>query len=220
MTEEVATVAATGMWSSDTREQQKSLVFRDLMNMKPLALKGENKNRYLLGDNSTIKELYDEQPSVSFITPPLPSAITGTPSTEYQNLLQHLISNSNISNVLKDEAYVEIDEKITESSNIDWTDMPQSRYSVSQLFAGCILLDGTKALLVNCIESYGRKLDVDPRAGQYATNDEDTSIPSNNDIYSNVYVRLFDRDNSVKLVIGTLSCNLLVTSSCTIEKIL
>lgn len=53
-----------------------------------------------------------------------------------------------------------------------------SRYAVSQLFAGCILLDGTKALLINCVESYGRKKDNDPHAEQYSVTDRETSIPA------------------------------------------
>lgn len=89
---------------------------------------------------------------------------------------------------------------------------------MSQLFAGCILLDGTKALLINCVESYGRKKDNDPHAEQYSVTDRETSIPAHSDRYDSVCVRLINRDNSIRLIIGTCSCNLLVTPSCTIDE--
>lgn len=46
----------------------------------------------------------------------------------------------------------------------------------------------------------------------------ETSIPAHNDRYGSVCVRLMNSDNSIKLIIGTFSCNLLVTSSCTIDE--
>ncbi|KAI9362732.1 hypothetical protein BD770DRAFT_308416, partial [Pilaira anomala] len=91
------------------------------------------------------------------------------------------------------------------------------RYAVSQLFVVCILLDDTRALLVNWVESYGRKNNKEPHAGDYSTTDSETSIPSHDGGYDSVYVRPMSSDNNKKLIIGTFSCNLLVTSSCTID---
>jgi hypothetical protein len=118
----------------------------------------------------------------------------------------------------QNEVYMEIDENISNTANIDWIGSPQARFAVSQLFAGFILLDGIKALLVNCVEPYGRKNDNDPHAEQYLVTNRKTSIPAHNDRYKSVCVRLMNRDNSIKLIIGTFSCNLLVTSSCTIDE--
>lgn len=217
LTKEIATVAAVGFLGSDITEQQKSLLLTDLLKLEPIAVKTPKKDYYLLGNSLSITELAVNQPSVFFVIPPL-HVSTAHATVAHQSLLQHLISNSRISNILQNEVYVEIDEKISNTANIDWISSPQSRYVVSQLFAGCILLDGTKALLINCVESYGRKKDNDPHAEQYSVTDRDTSIPTHNGRYDSVCVRLIDRDNSIKLIIGTFSCNLLVTSSCTIDE--
>lgn len=75
----------------------------------------------------------------------------------------------------------------------------------------------SKALSINCVESYGRKKDDDSHAEKYSTTDKETSIPSQDGRYASVCVRLMNIEDSNKLVIGTFSCNLLVTSSCTID---
>lgn len=105
--------------------------------------------------------------SIFFIIPPLHMPTVHSSVTD-QSLLQYLINNSRISNILKNEVYVELDDDISNNANNDWVDCPQSRYAVSQLFAGCILLDVTRALPVNCVESYGRKKDNDPHAEDYS----------------------------------------------------
>lgn len=217
LTKEIAIISAAGFLGSDITEQQKSLLLIDLLKLEPIAVKTPNKDYYLLGNNLSITELSVNQPSASFKIPPL-HVSTAHSSTVHQSLLQHLITNSRISNILQNEVYMEIDENISNTANIDWIDSPQSRYAVSQLFAGCILLDGTKALLINYVESYGRKKDNDPHAEQYSVTDRETSIPAHNDRYDSVCVRIMNKDNRIKLIIGTFSCNLLVTSSCTIDK--
>ncbi|KAG1462499.1 hypothetical protein G6F56_005503 [Rhizopus delemar] len=217
LSKEIATVAAAGFLDSETTEQQKALLLIDLLKLQPIAVKTPNKNYYLLGNSCSITELSANQPLASFAIPSL-QVSTSHSSVSHQSLLQHLIANSRISNILKNEVYVEMDKNISNTANNDWVFSPQSKYAVSQLFAGCILLDGTKALLINCVESYGRKRDNDSHAEQYLITDRETSIPAHNDRYGSVCVRLMNSDNSIKLIIGTFSCNLLVTSSCTIDE--
>lgn len=217
LSKEIATVAAAGFLDSEITEQQKALLLIDLLKLQPIAVKTPNKNYYLLGNSCSITELSANQPLASFIIPSL-QVSTSHSSVTHQSLLQHLITNSHISNILKDEVYVEMDKNISNTANNDWAFSPQSKYAVSQLFAGCILLDGTKALLINCVESYGRKRGNDSHAEQYLVTDKETSIPAHNDRYGSVCVRLMNNDNSEKLIIGTFSCNLLVTSSCTINE--
>lgn len=217
LSKEIATVAAAGFLDAEIAEQQKALLLTDLLNLQPIAVETPNKNYYLLGDGCTITELSANQPSASFTVPQLKVPTTHSRVTQ-QSLLRHLIASSGISNILVNEVYVEMDENISNVANKDWVFSPQSKYAVSQLFAGCILLDGTKALLINCIESYGRKSGNDAHAERYSISDRETSIPAHNDRYDSVCVRLMNKDNSLKLVIGTFSCNLLVTSSCTINE--
>lgn len=141
LTKEIAIVAAAGFLGSDITEQQKSLLLTDLLKLEPIAMKTPNKNYYILGNNLSIAELSVNQPSASFVIPPF-HVSTAHSSATHQNLLQHLTANSGISNILQNEVYMEIDENISNTANIDWVDSPQSRYAVSQLFAGYILLDG------------------------------------------------------------------------------
>ncbi|KAG0777191.1 hypothetical protein G6F57_009611 [Rhizopus arrhizus] len=145
LTKEIAIVAAAGFLGSDITEQQKSLLLTDLLKLEPIAMKTPNKNYYILGNNLSIAELSVNQPSASFVIPPF-HVSTAHSSATHQNLLQHLTANSGISNILQNEVYMEIDENISNTANIDWVDSPQSRYAVSQLFAGYILLDGRTIL--------------------------------------------------------------------------
>lgn len=71
---------------------------------------------------------------------------------------------------------------------------------------------------MNCVESYGRKRDVDPHAERYSKGEKYNSLPAYDDIYMSVCVRLIYDDESERLVIGTFSCNMLITLSCTIEE--
>lgn len=106
---------------------------------------------------------------------------------------------------------------LLEKANCDWLTNPEARYAVSQMFAGCILLDGTKAIIINCVEPYGRKKLIDPHYERYSKKDRDSSIPDLSYHYKQACVKLLESDNSNKLVIGLFSCNLLVTSSCTLS---
>ncbi|KAI7901412.1 uncharacterized protein BX663DRAFT_544169 [Cokeromyces recurvatus] len=112
-----------------------------------------------------------------------------------------------MASLLKNGNYTELNTNHLKKANYDWLTNPQARYAVSQMFAGCILLDGTKAIIINCVESYGRKKE-----------DLNSSIPDLSYHYKQACVKLFESDNSSKLVIRLFSCNLLITSSCTLSK--
>ncbi|KAL0098233.1 hypothetical protein J3Q64DRAFT_1818359 [Phycomyces blakesleeanus] len=219
LTNDLATIAAMSAMGSDTIDQQRLLLMTEMMNAHPIALTSTDKRQYyLLGSSSTIKELASSQPSVNFIIPLLQQNTITENVIGKKNLLDYIISNSPLSRLLKNEIYWEINQETLEMANHDWRTNPQSRYGVSQLFAGCILLDGTNALLVNCIETYGRKKDVDPHAERYSKGEQYNSLPACDDIYESVCTRSIYNDESNKLIIGTFSCNMLITSSCTIEE--
>ncbi|KAG1145867.1 hypothetical protein G6F37_006405 [Rhizopus arrhizus] len=122
-----------------------------------------------------------------------------------------------MASLLKNETYHEMNDLHLKKANSDWLTNQEARYAVSQMFAGCILLDGTKAILINCIEPYGRKKRINPHYEIYSKDDCNSSIPDSNCYHKQVCVKLFESDNSNKLVIGLFSCNLLVTSSCTLS---
>lgn len=81
-------------------------------------------------------------------------------------------------------------------------------------------MSGTNALLVNCVEPYGRTKSVDAYCEHFpAAPVESTSLPLSADlIYPGIIVMLSNSDSVQKLVIGTRVSNLLVTSSVTVAR--
>lgn len=216
LTKPMATLAAVGGLNLSLEDQQKTMIFIDLANLTPIALLSEPRSYYLLGNATDVQKLHEEQPKTVFSIPPDPSPQQKNHNTD-NNLLSFLINNSSMAPLLKDENYVELDTNYLQKANRDWQVNPESRYAVSQLFAGCILMEGTKAIIVNCVEPYGRKKVVDPHYERYSREDTDSSIPDFSYRYKGACVKLFQSDSSSKLVIGLFSCNLLVTSSCTLS---
>jgi hypothetical protein len=62
---------------------------------------------------------------------------------------------------LLDRKHVELSEEIAEMLNEDWKLRPQMKFFCAQLFSGSILVQGMKALLINCVEAYERTKQVD-----------------------------------------------------------
>lgn len=91
LTRDLAIVAAMGAMGSDTAEQQKLLIITEIMNAHPIALTTiDNRQHYLLGSSSTVKELASNQPSVSFNIP-LPQQKATTDNIEKKLVRLHYI---------------------------------------------------------------------------------------------------------------------------------
>ncbi|CAO3592109.1 unnamed protein product [Absidia cylindrospora] len=76
-------------------------------------------------------------------------------------LLHHIISNSRLKKHVTSRSYTELTNDLAENINNDLALFPQLRYSTSQPFSGAILVEGHTAILVNCVEPYGRQKSVD-----------------------------------------------------------
>ncbi|KAI9017952.1 hypothetical protein CLU79DRAFT_309064 [Phycomyces nitens] len=119
---------------------------------------------------------------------------------------------------LLSQSYQEIKEEMAGFLNEEWSLCPQMRYACSRLLADSILLDLTsgQAVLVNCVEIYGRRRTLDShrentkvKMGMPST----SSLPPSNSRYPAVWpVSIRDTDSN-KLMIGTKTFNVLVTSS-------
>ncbi|KAG0168174.1 hypothetical protein DFQ28_004931 [Apophysomyces sp. BC1034] len=57
--------------------------------------------------------------------------------------------------------YQEITPEQINIQNEDWEFTPQLRYHTTQLFAGCIFMEGGRTFFVNTVEIYGRDPQVD-----------------------------------------------------------
>jgi hypothetical protein len=216
LTKPIATLAAAGGLEYTIQDQQKTLVLTEITNLTPIGLLSKQQSYYLLGSPSQVQEIHEKQPKVIFSIPPDPSHLPKHHETD-DVLITFLMKNSSMASLLKSETYHEMNDLHLKKANSDWLTNQEARYAVSQMFAGCILLDGTKAILINCVEPYGRKKRIDPHYERYSKDDCNSSIPDSNCYHKQVCVKLFESDNSNKLVIGLFSCNLLVTSSCTLS---
>lgn len=151
LTKPIATLAAAGGLEYTIQDQQKTLVLTEITNLTPIGLLSKQQSYYLLGSPSQVQEIHEKQPKVIFSIPPDPRHLPKHHETD-DVLLTLLMKNSSMESLLKNETYHEMNDLHLKKANSDWLTNQEARYAVSQMFAGCILLDGTKAILINCVE--------------------------------------------------------------------
>ncbi|KAI7889074.1 uncharacterized protein EV154DRAFT_400215, partial [Mucor mucedo] len=84
------------------------------------------------------------------------------------------------------------------------------RYAVSQLFAGAILMERSSAILLNCVEPYGRLKSTDSHfERRLATSIHLSSYPEKESKYGWITIIQALEEHSTKLKIGTTTFNLL-----------
>lgn len=134
--------------------------------------------------------------------------------------LENLLHMSPYSSLLSQRQYVEISERVCNLLNSDWEFFPQMRFFTAMAFAGAIFFDATRnqALMLNTVEVYGRTKPVDifcEPFGKLKGSVQRTSIPPTaiNTRYHGLWPTTLNTLEGAKLVIGTLSSNVLVTSS-------
>ncbi|KAI9470474.1 MAG: hypothetical protein EXX96DRAFT_643307 [Benjaminiella poitrasii] len=95
---------------------------------------------------------------------------------------------------------------------------PQTRFATAQIFAGSILVNESKVLLINCTEPYGRSKVVEAHhERRVAALIHNSSFPKQSGRYGWITSVTTKEDNATKLKIGTKLSNLLVTSSARID---
>lgn len=115
-----------------------------------------------------------------------------------------------MASLLKNENYTELNTNHMKETNCDWLTNLEARYAVSKMFAGCVVLDETKATIINSGEPYGRKKLIDPHYERYSKKEDlNSSIPDSSYHYRQARVTFFESASSGKLVVGLFSCNLL-----------
>lgn len=103
---------------------------------------------------------------------------------------------------------------LAKTLNGDWSLYPELKYATSLAFAGGILVDGQAAIMMNTVEPYGRDA-VSEAHFERRLEGSPSSYPRKEGLYGYLGVFLLPSSESGKkqLVIGTRSCNVLVTSS-------
>lgn len=138
---------------------------------------------------------------------------------KYPRDVQSLLAMSPYAPVLRQRQFVELSNELCDLANHDWRFHQQCKYAVAQLFAGAILFrsDSHHAIMANTVEAYGRGKSVDVHREPFGVVKGvpvETSLPpANGYLYHDVWPTTISTKDGQKLVIGTQSCNLLVTSS-------
>ncbi|KAG0250800.1 hypothetical protein BGZ95_007078, partial [Linnemannia exigua] len=133
--------------------------------------------------------------------------------------LDTLLTMSPYAKVLRTREFVELNEPMCDLLNEDWEFRPQLRYACAQILAGSILLNcnSGQAVIVNTIEIYGRTRGVEAHRESFCIRKSvaiPTSLPpSTRTRYTDVWPMTIYAQDGARLVIGTQSCNALVTSS-------
>ncbi|KAI9595880.1 hypothetical protein BDF19DRAFT_413340 [Syncephalis fuscata] len=216
-----ATLSACGALKETPDAQRKTLRVVDALELKPIALTGPDGFEYnLLGDSSVVSRLVAYQPAVTFNAAHSEKSKTvddniGCSSSD----LSHLIQHGPYNNCISINDFSELDAKLCYHLNKDWRFKKSMMYFCSQVLAGAILMEGTTAILVNCLEVYGRTPSVDAHHERFLTGKSSrmTSHPPNDSLYPGVHATIQYEDNSRRLVIGTNAMNALVTSSIRID---
>jgi hypothetical protein len=150
-----ATLIASNVLRLSEDNQEKKLILAKLGDWEPISFLSDTKKEYcMLASSSMIERLLHDRPTGEWRLFPLPA------STDKQvkvgDFFHHILSTSSISQHLSSTNYVMLSNEITDSISSNWELSPQIRFVTSQLFAGAILVQNSKALLLNCVEVYIR----------------------------------------------------------------
>ncbi|KAG1579184.1 hypothetical protein G6F46_011095 [Rhizopus delemar] len=220
--DDTAVLLACNSLSSSPRIQDNCVLAAKIGKLKPILLRSSNGKIYpFLTASDNISDVLSDEPIGTWSLPTMNKTVTEDSSilTNADDLFKHIISTSPIYRHIADQQYVELSKQITQEINKDWAFFSQLRFATSQIFAGSILLSGSTALLIKCVESYGRLKTVDSRHERRTSlAAHQSSFPKIKSKYGQVAFCLTQDDNTTKLKIGATSCNLLVTSSMRLDK--
>ncbi|KAF9085946.1 hypothetical protein BGX27_003295 [Mortierella sp. AM989] len=132
--------------------------------------------------------------------------------------IDDLLETSLYAALIRKRTYIEISSDVCKNLNVDWTRRPQSRYACGQYLAGAILLrmDNREAVIINSVEVYGRTSWRDVHREPFGVvkgHSTKTSLPAvdGRDHYKDVRPTTMTTKDGKKLVIGTGTCDILVT---------
>ncbi|KAI9365092.1 hypothetical protein BD770DRAFT_300873, partial [Pilaira anomala] len=122
-------------------------------------------------------------------------------------------------NLLSKANYIELDESSIFLNN-SWFINPIATHIATKILEEMIFVEGHKALLVLCGEIYGRLPSLDAHYEKTSTtkgNFPQSSLSHIDTRYPNIELCLMNVDRSQKLVLGTKTMNVLITSSIRID---
>ena len=220
-----AVLHASGKETAGKSERARTLVYADKLDQFPVGVSVEGREINAL----VTRAVYDALPAKPF--PAMVNKSVGSrqlleaPSCLTCNPLAvppiaDLIEKTPFKKILGKRQYEELSKERIDQLNLNWTRHPEAAQVAGHMLAGAILYNAEsgKGILINEVEVYGRKRAYDCHREQVGFVKEvakETSVPSTvgEDHYENVRpVTTQGKDTAHRLVIGTTTCDVLVTS--------
>ncbi|KAI7895220.1 uncharacterized protein EV154DRAFT_559636 [Mucor mucedo] len=200
-----AVLSAFDALSQTSEDKHKKLLIAELGDLKPVAYIDHQANEQnLLAHSNVIDKNHSGEDIETNMSPTIRNVLLNSP---YKKLL----SKAN---------YIELDHQCSLYLNNNWSLNPIATHIASKILEEMILVEAHKALLVLCGEIYGRLPTLDAhheRTSITKGNLPQSSLPHADTKYPNVELCLMNVDNSQKLVLGTKTMNVLITSSIRID---
>ncbi|SAL97735.1 hypothetical protein [Absidia glauca] len=119
--------------------------------------------------------------------------------------------------------YAELSDQVSTFLNQDWLLQPQMRFACSRLLVGATLLlpPSDESIVVNSAEIYGRTRSVDSHRQSFKARrgaSMRNSYPPESTTYCNIWPTTINDSDGNKLMIGSKTFNILVTSSMRLDK--
>ncbi|KAF9344954.1 hypothetical protein BGX34_005185 [Mortierella sp. NVP85] len=220
-----AILHASGKETEGESERVRTLIYAKKLEQFPVGFSVEGQERNAL----VIRAVYDALPEKPFLALVNKSAGTGQLLEAQPCLTCHplsvppiadLIEKTPFAKILGKRRYEELSKERIDDLNLNWTRYPEAPQVAGHMLAGAILYntESGKGILLNEVEVYGRRRMEDchrEQSGFVKDVPKGTSIPSTvgKDHYKNVHpATVQGKDCGHRLVIGTTTCNILVTS--------
>ncbi|KAI8067498.1 hypothetical protein BC940DRAFT_300887 [Gongronella butleri] len=213
-------------------DKKKTLFIVDALSLKPLSVMANGVESNALAHPHVIQQAVADAASVravgltkrTFYAADSSKNACGHCCVEHPVALQQLITSSPYRRLLETRHFVELTPDLGLLLNRDWLIHPQLKHAAAQLLAGAILLNSSngQAVMVNCVEVYGRTKAIDAHREHFGSikgHTMDTSLPPPIPIkYKDVWPTTLSTGDGPKLIIGSQTCNALVTSSMRLDR--
>ncbi|KAG0379627.1 hypothetical protein BGX24_012416 [Mortierella sp. AD032] len=222
--DETALAACQHLHASTDNKAKALLIIRHL-ELKPFIIKDHlGEGQCALTNSTALERLSARSSNVTAIAPEpkkrkLATNLCQSCSPTPTNGLENLMASSPYADVLHTRSYLQLNDQHCKLLNRDWTFQPNLRYVCARLLAGCILLNTSngQAVMANTVEVYGRNRRLDIHREQLIPVKGEairTSLPPSTGLrYDDVWPLTITFSDGERLLIGTQSCNILITSS-------
>ncbi|GAA5802317.1 hypothetical protein HPULCUR_007781 [Helicostylum pulchrum] len=224
-TYENAVLHACQQTGDNVKEKSKTMYILDNMNLQPFSMLNNDTEHNGLAHPDVIAKCT----SKSCIIEPITSKrsygemdsenICSGCSINNPSTLQHLLIMSPYVKLLRKRKYVELNPELCDLLNYDWNFYPHMKYFAVQLLAGGIMINtkNNTSIMINTLEVYGRKKGTNIHREAFGTKKKiaitTTLPPPYKTKYPDVWPMTLTGKDGPGLMIGTQSCNVVVTSS-------